>query len=86
MKTITASDIPPHPDARGVDVSTRAFEFSHGKKPKGYGSWAFKPARDRDDDRLVFVSAPGSMTYGEAKKTAQRHFAALGVDCVEACP
>lgn len=24
-----------------IDVSTREYEFSHGKQPRGYGMWAF---------------------------------------------
>jgi len=26
---------------RSITISTRAYELSHGRKPKGRGSWAF---------------------------------------------
>ena len=32
---------PEEGDAMSIEVSTREYEFSHGKKPRGYGNWAF---------------------------------------------
>jgi hypothetical protein len=62
-----------------VIVSTRDFEFSHGHRPRGIGSWAFCPTHlaRRDDylDHVLWVHE----TYGEAKKIAARAFAG----CVE---
>jgi hypothetical protein len=44
-------------------VSTSKFEFAHGKKPKGKGSWAFKIG-----NKTEFI--PGSLDYGVAKSKA----------------
>jgi hypothetical protein len=49
-----------------VDFSTREFRFSHGKEPKGYGSWAF------EFEGRGPVWAPTS-TYAEAKKWIKEH-------------
>lgn len=49
-----------------VEVNTRDFEFSHGRKPRGSGSWAF--FFKRDDDVSNAFWAQGS--YTEAKKAA----------------
>jgi hypothetical protein len=43
--------------------STDEFEFSHGKKPKGRGTWCFGASAS---DTEVF--APYNLTLGEAKK------------------
>ena len=69
-----------------VQFDTTAFEFAHGKMPRGQGSWAFCPAdKYRRDDYLQFVfwSAPAS--FAAAKAEARRHFAALGVAEVVVC-
>lgn len=46
-----------------IQVSTSEYEFSHGKKPRGYGQWAFF----FDNDKEPFW-ATGK--YGDAKKMA----------------
>jgi hypothetical protein len=45
--------------------STTQFEFSHGKKPSGFGVWAF--AADFGDTEVEFFT-PNSMSYTDAKK------------------
>ena len=51
------------------EVNTRVFEFSHGKKPRGEGYWAFN-TQDRLEGAFWFNGS-----YSEAKKAAQAHFA-----------
>jgi hypothetical protein len=58
--------------------NTRPYETAHGKAPKGRGCWAFAPESNRD---AVYI-APGCLTYGEAKKNAAAHFAALGINFI----
>lgn len=50
-----------------VEFDTTPFEFSHGKLPRGYGSWAFSESRDQRDPFF----APTS-TYADAKKYAKQ--------------
>jgi hypothetical protein len=54
-----------------VDVITRHYEFAHGRRPRGYGSWAFSftgPNPDvLDPTQLFWVHAS---KYGAAKKVA----------------
>jgi hypothetical protein len=61
-----------------VRFETRYFESAHGKKPRGFGSWAFaeehKAARASGADIFWAHGA----TYAEAKKRATAHFKALG--------
>jgi len=70
----------------GFEFSTREFELSHGRSPKGRGSWAF----EYDGQEPVFT--PGGMTYLEAKawvKTRIRSEAPadfVGVVVVNVCP
>lgn len=54
--------------ATRITVDTSTFERSHGKKPRGYGSWAFynKPDHGDEFDKLFFANG----TYTEAKKAA----------------
>lgn len=44
-------------------VETRAYEFSHGRKPRGYGDWAF--FFENDATPRFFHGS-----YSEAKKQA----------------
>lgn len=44
---------------------TTKFEFSHGKKPKGWGGWAFIVMDGDTEHETVFV--PGAMTLANAK-------------------
>jgi hypothetical protein len=60
-----------------VEFSTTAYEFAHGRKPRGRGSWAFglRGADLRGGaelGELVWFSG----TYSEAKRAARAHFAA----------
>lgn len=65
--------------ASAVRFSTAAYQFAHGKAPRGTGLWAFRaPGSDRD---LFFFN--GSLS--EAKKAAAQHFATVGVVVVEVC-
>ena len=47
-------------EMRGVNH----YVFTHGKKPSGYGSWAFKG----DDGKITFINGK----YSDAKKEAVR--------------
>lgn len=45
---------------------TTEYQFSHGRKPRGRGTWIFAPQGQRDNkDAWVWVT---NATYGEAKK------------------
>jgi len=39
---------------KSVDVDTTEYEFSHGKKPRGYGRWAFLMACNKQD--IIFIT------------------------------
>lgn len=58
-----------------IEFITDIWEFSHGKLPKGRGSWAFTPHRNCDACHPDVFWTPGNTTYAEAKKLAQIHFA-----------
>lgn len=68
-----------------VDVSTSEFERAHAKSPKGVGYWGFCPYDKycaADYLSHVYWVSGG---YGVAKRDAQQHFAALGVDSIVVC-
>lgn len=68
-----------------VHFDTTTFQFSHGKAPRGTGSWGFAPSRNRGDfhlDQVVFFQG----TYAQCKAQARAHFAAAGVRHVVVCP
>jgi hypothetical protein len=50
------------------EFNTRQFEFSHGRAPKGRGSWAFA-VRDLGGEPIFTPS----MTYAEAKMWIKNH-------------
>lgn len=53
--------------------STSEYQFSHGRSPRGRGSWAFEfPGTD-----LPTFWTPGGTTYTEAKALVHKHAAAV---------
>jgi hypothetical protein len=66
-----------------LEFSTTAYEFNHGRKPKGFGSWAFQEGRGSE------IFTPYSMTLGDAKKWLRQSLVAQGVEgyfVVTVCP
>jgi hypothetical protein len=61
-----------------VTIDSSYFYFAHGRSPRGTGAWAFAQHWNERDHSKIFW-APGCLSYKEAKKAAQAHFAAAGV-------
>ena len=59
-----------------VHVNTNDFEFSHGKQPRGYGSWAFFFNRRADVNTAFWFNG----TYAEARKAATEEAKRRGFD------
>jgi hypothetical protein len=60
-----------------IEFSTSVYRFNHGAEPRGRGGWAFalNPNGMNDDAYWAKDAAGfGSLTFGEAKKAARRHF------------
>jgi hypothetical protein len=67
-----------------MTINTSNYEFTHGRKPRGKGYWAFRFQKDMADgtaDESV-VFAPGDMKYAEAKRWAIQVAKANGVSRV----
>lgn len=48
-----------------IQIRTETYEFAHGCKPKGRGSWAFiRTASHGLDEQTIF--APSNITFREA--------------------
>lgn len=58
---------------------TAHYELSHGRSPRGRGSWAFCPFHKRNaSDAMDFtIWSPGGMTFTEARKWAKGKIADL---------
>lgn len=55
------------------------YRFSHGKAPRGRGSWAFSVSRDPNPSSTRSTGifwTPGNTTYVQAKKLARAHYIA----------
>lgn len=52
-----------------IEFDTGEYYRSHGKEPRGTGSWAFFFDGDRDPMKAWFT--PGNTTYNQAKKMAK---------------
>lgn len=50
-----------------VEFNTHEYEFSHGKKPRGRGGWAFSFKRNPSMDEIFWING----TYAECKKVAR---------------
>ena len=51
-----------------MEINTTSYEFAHGHKPRGFGMWMFQA------NGFSFRHAGN---YGDAKKAAKAHFAAM---------
>lgn len=71
----------PRRSLRSITVETSGYEFTHGRKPRGFGTWAFGPERTTDIDK-VFWSSPS--TYAQAANEARRWAAEQGYDRIYA--
>lgn len=56
------------------EVTTRAFERSHARPPRGRGGWIFQRSYSRDayDDELYGEMRNFNGTYAEARAAARR--------------
>ncbi len=66
-----------------MTISTSNYEFTHGRKPRGKGSWAFQFFIGRTDT-IEFAPRVDvrPMSYRDAKAWAIRHAKAIGADRV----
>jgi hypothetical protein len=70
---------------RSVYFYLTGYIFAHGRKPRGYGSWAFVFGK-KDYDNVDEVSwAPAPSTFSAAKKWAYAEAIKRGVDLVGVC-
>ena len=53
-----------------IEIETRAYEFAHGKKPRGIGHWAFDLTNQHD--RTETIWAPGQMTSARPRSGRSR--------------
>lgn len=60
-----------------IEFQTTQYEFSHGKKPRGFGTWAFQIT-----GQIFYATA----SYGEAKRQAAEKARAAGVSRVRVLP
>lgn len=52
------------------EFDTSAYERTHGKAPKGYGSWAFDWQGSRRDPKPIWAPISG---YADAKRWVKEH-------------
>ena len=72
-----------------VTVSTRNFELAHGRKPRGFGNWAFSfsnnAAMGYYADGRELIDYTHNCTYSVAKKWAVVRAKQLGTTQVSVC-
>lgn len=54
-----------------MEFNTTRYEADYGRKPRGFGHWAFALANDPEPNAIFWHAG----TYAEAKKAARAHFA-----------
>ena len=72
-----------------VTVSTRYYELAHGRKPRGFGNWAFSFSHDAAfshyADGRELIDSIHNCTYSVAKKWAVVRAKQLGLSYVGVC-
>lgn len=61
------------------EVVTSNYEFTHGRRPAGYGSWAFGPQKSSRLEDMFWVN---NAYYQHAKKQAIAWGTAKGYDVI----
>jgi hypothetical protein len=62
-----------------IEVRTSVYEGAHGKKPRGYGRWAFYMGKQTDDpSKVIFFMG----TFSEAKRQACAKARGIGITVV----
>lgn len=56
------------------------FELSHGRAPRGRGSWAFSPYRRPDPLSKDIHFSPGGMTLAEARRWLVARLREMGIE------
>lgn len=57
-----------------IDINTSEYEYAHGKKPRGQGSWAFCPRQNYMEPYYLDHCVWFTGLYSEARKQAVAHF------------
>jgi hypothetical protein len=71
------------------EVNSREYEWSHGKKPRGFGSWAFQFVTIIDKKPNLSVpwwTPGGSSTFSDARKKAIERATELKAIMIIVCP
>ena len=55
-----------------IEVVTREYENEYGKKPRGYGSWAFFPGTSRDAESAIWAHGTFTDAVRQVKEKAKR--------------
>jgi len=55
-----------------ITTNTREFEFANGRKPRGYGMWAFEVTLYKSGKGYTTEEVWGNGNYGDAKRAAIR--------------
>lgn len=69
-----------------VDFDESQYWRSHRRHPRGRGSWAFCPLDAWRTEDYLSQARWFTGSYSEAKREAQRAFAADGIEIVVVCP
>jgi len=67
-------------NASKIEFHTDDYLFSHGREPKGYGSWAFSEVKNPLDDNLIHWF--NGCLYSEAKKQMAKKVKAINPDFI----
>jgi hypothetical protein len=70
-----------------IEFTTTEYQYTHGKKPAGYGLWAFAEVISSGSGKEIF--APHSMTLTQAKKWLKQYLLSCEVKgsfLVKVCP
>jgi len=65
-----------------IDIITSNYRFSHGREPRGRGSWAFQFGTPDAEP----VWCPGSVTYATARRWALNEAVRCRAARVYVCP
>jgi hypothetical protein len=53
-----------------ISISTHQFQFSHGKRPSGWGRWMFLVIDDSSGKEVGQIMVPHSMSLTDARRHA----------------
>ena len=86
LRKLIQEELKSYLNEAAAQVRDEQYVFSHGKKPTGTGSWAFRFEKNRNGTDGEIWWVPNNMPYAKAVKAAQEEAKKSGSEFIFVMP